>query len=78
MVDEATREGAAEYLVFMLDEGVNAFVLQFADDTGTQIDNLLVFVCELFTLYALQNMLLRLLVEEVEHQSRSLFEGDNL
>ena len=77
MVDEATREGTAEYLVFMCHEGVDALVLQFTDDTGTQIDNLLVFIGELFALYALQDMLLCLWVEEVEHETRSLFKGND-
>ena len=78
MVYEAARKGACQYLVLMFYEGVDTFILQFTDDTGTQIDYLLVFVGELLTLYTLHDMLLGLLVEEVEHQALRLFKGDNL
>ena len=62
----------------MLHEGVCTLVLQFTDDTSPQIDHLFIFVRQLFVDDTLLDAPLRLLVEEVEEQSRHRFVRQDL
>ena len=68
MVYQSFLEGACQYLVLMVYEGLDTFVLQLADDTAAHIDNLFVGVCQLLVLDTLQDALLHLVLEESQHQ----------
>ena len=78
MVDERPRKGTVEYFLFVVHKRLYTLVLEFADDAGTQIDDLFVGVSELFLFDALAQMLLGLLVEESQHELGSLVERHNL
>ena len=73
MVDEATLEGAVEDVLLVLDEHTDALVLEFADDTGTQVDNLLIVVGNPLVDNPLTDALLDIFIEETEQQIHGRF-----
>ena len=73
MSDEATCEGAIHYSFLVVEEGLDTFVLQLADDAGTQIDNLFVDIADILSLDAFADALLHILFEEGEQQRKGLF-----
>ena len=64
IVNERTYERTFENLSFVIDEDLNTFVLEFADDTGTQVLYLLVGVGELFFADAFQNSIFAVFIKE--------------
>ena len=74
MADETSLEGAAEYLVLMLDENLYTLILEFADDASTQIDNLLIIIRQSLLYDTVLYVLLGVLIEETEHQLHGLIE----
>ena len=44
MVDEASLEGAAEDGFLVVDKDTDTLVLQFADDTGTEVYHLFIII----------------------------------
>ena len=73
MVDEATLEGAVEDILLVLDEHTDTLVLEFADDTGAQVDNLLIIVGNPLVDNALTDALLDIFIEETEQQIHGRF-----
>ena len=74
MVDEAALEGAVEDVILMLYEHTDTLVLEFANDTRTQVDNLLVIVGDAFVDDTLEDALLDIFLEETEQQIHGCLE----
>ena len=66
MVDKTLSECPSENLILMVDENAYAFIFQFADHAGSQVDNLFIVVGNALFDDAVQNALLGLLVEEIQ------------
>ena len=64
MVDEAPLESTGKYFVLMLDESLDAFVLQSADNAGSHINHLFVFISYPFVDYSLLYPALGVLIKE--------------